>query len=148
MRALIGAALVLFSIYSLVRPKLPTVEGGKFADGVIGAISGFVGGSTGLAGIPVVVWSTLRGWSKDEQRAVFQPVAITIFAMVLLWFTGSGMVTAATVWLFVLGLPAVLLGMWLGLKLYGKLNEATFRMVVLILLLISGLTLLPSAFMN
>jgi len=148
MRAFIGAALVLFSIYSLVRPKLPNVEGGKFADGVIGAISGFVGGSTGLAGIPVVVWSTLRGWSKDEQRAVFQPVAITIFAMVLLWFTGSGMVTAATVWLFVLGLPAVLLGMWLGLKLYGKLNEATFRIVVLILLLISGLTLLPSAFMT
>jgi len=105
-------------------------------------------GSTGLAGIPVVVWSTLRGWSKDEQRAVFQPVAITIFAMVLLWFTGRGMVTAATVWLFVLGLPAVLLGMWLGLKLYGKLNEATFRIIVLILLLISGLTLLPSAFMT
>jgi len=148
MRAFIGVALVLFSIYSLVRPKLPTVGGGKFADGVIGAISGFVGGSTGLAGIPVVVWSTLRGWSKDEQRAVFQPVAITIFAMVLLWFTGSGMVTAATVWLFVLGLPAVLLGMWLGLKLYGKLNESTFRIVVLILLLISGLTLLPSAFMT
>jgi len=148
MRAFIGVALVLFSIYSLVRPKLPTVGGGTFADGVIGAISGFVGGSTGLAGIPVVVWSTLRGWSKDEQRAVFQPVAITIFAMVLLWFTGSGMVTAATVWLFVLGLPAVLLGMWLGLKLYGKLNEATFRIIVLILLLISGLTLLPSAFMT
>ena len=79
---------------------------------------------------------------------MFQPVAITIFAMVLLWFTGSGMVTAATVWLFVLGLPAVLLGMWLGLKLYGKLNEATFRIIVLILLLISGLTLLPSAFMT
>jgi uncharacterized membrane protein YfcA len=148
MRAFIGAALVLFSICSLVRPKLPTVGGGKFAGGVVGAISGFVGGSTGLAGIPVVVWSTLRGWSKDEQRAVFQPVAITIFAMVLLWFTGRGMVTAATVWLFVLGLPAVLLGMWLGLKLYGKLNEATFRIVVLILLLISGLTLLPSAFMT
>ena len=131
-----------------MRPKLPTVEGGKFADGVIGAISGFVGGSTGLAGIPVVVWSTLRGWSKDEQRAVFQPVAITIFAMVLLLFTGRGMVTAATVRLFVLGLPAVLLGMWLGLKLYGKLNEATFRIIVLILLLISGLTLLPSAFLT
>jgi uncharacterized protein len=148
MRVFIGVALVLFSIYSLVRPKLPTVEGGKFADGVVGVISGFVGGSTGLAGIPVVVWSTLRGWSKDEQRAVFQPVAIAIFAMVLLWFTGSGMVTAETVRLFVLGLPAVLLGMWLGLKLYGKLNEATFRTVVLILLLISGLILLPSAFMT
>ena len=52
-------------------------------------------------------------------------------------------------WIFIIeALPAVLLGMWLGLNLYGKLNEATFRIVVLILLLISGLTLLPSAFMT
>ena len=144
MRAFVGVALVLFSIYSLARPKLPTVKGGKYADGIVGGVSGFVGGSTGLAGIPVVIWSTLRGWSKDEQRAVFQPVAIAIFAMVLVWFAGSGMVTAETVRLFVIGLPAVLLGMWLGLRLYGKLNEAAFRTVVLVLLLISGLSLLPS----
>ena len=148
MRAFIGVALVFFSLYSLARPKLPTVKGGKFADGVVGVVSGFVEGSTGLAGIPVVIWSTLRGWSKDEQRAVFQPVAITIFAMVLLWFAGSGMLTAETVRMFVIGLPAVLLGMWLGLKLYGTLNEATFRTVVLVLLLISGLSLLPSVMMT
>ena len=61
---------------------------------------------------------------------------------------GSGMVTAETVQLFVIGLPAVLLGMWLGLRLYGKLNEAAFRTVVLVLLLISGLSLLPSAIMS
>lgn len=148
MRAFVGVALVLFSIYSLARPKLPTVKGGKYADGIVGGVSGFVGGSTGLAGIPVVIWSTLRGWSKDEQRAVFQPVAIAIFAMVLVWFAGSGMVTTETVRLFVIGLPAVLLGMWLGLRLYGKLNEAAFRTVVLVLLLISGLSLLPSLVMG
>ena len=26
----------------------------------------------GFPGILVVVWCSLRGWSKDEQRAVFQ----------------------------------------------------------------------------
>jgi uncharacterized membrane protein YfcA len=145
MRSLIGLALVLFSIYSLARPKLPTVSGGPIADGVVGVISGILGGSTGLAGIAVIVWSTLRGWSKDEQRAVFQPVAISIFAMTLVWFGGSGMVTIETLRLFAIGLPAVLLGTWLGLKLYGKFSEATFRTVVLVLLLISGLTLLPSS---
>ena len=48
--------------------------------------------------------------------------------------------------LFLLGLPAVLLGTWLGLRLYGTLDEARFRTVVLVLLLISELTLLPSHF--
>ena len=50
MRSFIGVGLVLFSVYSLVRPKLPIVRGSRLADGIAGAISGFVGGSTGLAG--------------------------------------------------------------------------------------------------
>ena len=98
---------------------------------------------TGLAGIPVIIWSTLRGWSKDEQRAVFQPVVVGIFLMTLVWFGGSQMLKPDTLRLFAIGLPAVLLGTWLGLKLYGKLDEMTFRRVVLVLLLTSGLTLLP-----
>jgi hypothetical protein len=38
----------------------------------------------------------------------------------------------------------VLLGTWLGFRLYGKLDDQVFRTIVLVLLLISGLTLLPS----
>ena len=63
--------------------------------------------------------------------------------MTLIWFGGTGIVTPATLRLFWIGLPAAVLGTWLGLKLYGKLDEATFRIVVLVLLLASGLTLLP-----
>jgi uncharacterized protein len=101
-----------------------------------------------MAGLPIIVWATLRRWSKDEQRAVFQPVAIVIFVMTLAWFGGTGMVTTETLRLFAIGLPAVAIGTWLGLKLYGKLNEATFRVVVLVLLLLSGLTLLPLAWLR
>jgi hypothetical protein len=40
-------------------------------------------------------------------------------------------------------LPAVALGTWTGLKLFGRLNETAFRRVVLVLLLASGIALLP-----
>jgi uncharacterized membrane protein YfcA len=143
MRAFIGLALIVFSIYSLARPTLPAVGGGRLADGMTGIASGFFGGSTGLAGLPVIVWSTLRRWPKDEQRAVFQSVAVAIFALTLLWFGGTGKLTSDTIKLFIVGLPAALLGTWLGFRLYGRLNETMFRVVVLVLLLVSGLTLLP-----
>ena len=57
----------------LVRPRLavPTA-GGRAADGSIGFLGGVLGGTTGLGGILPTVWCTLRGWPKDEQRAVFQ----------------------------------------------------------------------------
>jgi len=146
LRASIGLLLVVFSVYSLARPKFHLRGGGRIGDGLVGLASGIVGASTGLAGLPVIIWSAVRGWSKDEQRAVFQPVVVAIFAMTLLWFGGAGMVTTDVVQLFFMGLPAALLGTWLGLKLYGTLDEARFRRIVLLLLLLSGTTLLPATF--
>jgi uncharacterized protein len=143
MRAFIGAALVVFSLYSLARPTLPPVKGGATADSIVGLLGGTFSGSTGLAGIPIIVWASLRRWSKDDQRAVFQPVVVAIFVMTLVWFGGTGVVTPETLRLFWIGFPAVVIGTWLGLKLHGRLDEATFRIVVLLLLLVSGLTLLP-----
>jgi uncharacterized membrane protein YfcA len=58
-----------------------------------------------------------------------------------LWLGGMGLVGAETLHLFVIGLPVLLAGTWVGLRLYARLDEAGFRKVVLILLLISGLSL-------
>jgi hypothetical protein len=44
--------------------------------------------------------------------------------------------------LYVYGLLPMGAGLLIGLKLYGHLNEATFRKVVLLLLLLSGLLLI------
>jgi uncharacterized membrane protein YfcA len=105
-------------------------------------LNGVLGGATGLAGILTTIWCGLRGWTKDQQRAVFQPVGVAIFAMSALWIGAKGAVSTETVKLFLLGLPVLLVGTWLGLKLYGHLNEAGFRKLVLVLLLASGIALL------
>ena len=81
-------------------------------------------------------------WPKDRQRAVFQPVGVATFAMSAAWLGGQGTIPRDVMWLFVLGLPAVLAGTWAGLKLYGWLDEAQFRRLVLVLLTASGVVLL------
>jgi uncharacterized membrane protein YfcA len=142
-KAGIGVFLVLYSLYALLRPSLPPVtQGGAAADAAVGFANGVLGGITGLAGILVTIWSGLRGWPKDQQRAVFQPVAVAIFAMSALWLGVKGAVSADTIRLFLFGLPALLAGTWLGIKLYGRLDEAAFRKVVLVLLLASGVALM------
>lgn len=142
MRTGIGLFLIAFSLYSLLKPALPQLKGErKLADGGIGVLSGVIGGATGLAGVLPTIWSTLRGWPKDEQRAVFQPVAVALFLIGAAWLGGTGTVDRASLNLFLIGLPVVLLGTWLGLKLYGRLDEAAFRKVVLIVVLLSGVAL-------
>jgi uncharacterized protein len=150
LRVGIGVFLIFFSLYSLARPQFrPVSAGGRLADGGVGVLSGVLGGATGFGGILPTIWSNIRGWPKDEQRAVFQPTGVAIFLGTALCLGGAGTVTADTIRLFFIGLPALLLGSWLGLKLYGRLDEAGFRRVVLALLLVSGLALIaPLAIMR
>ena len=145
LRMAVGMLLILFSLYNLVRPKLPVLKAaGQAADGGIGILNGLLGGATGLGGILPTIWSGLRGWSRDEQRAMFQPTAVATFLMTILCLGGLGVITRESTWLFVAGLPALVAGTWLGWTFYGRLDEASFRKVVLALLLISGLTLVIS----
>jgi hypothetical protein len=143
LRVATGVFLIVYALYGLLRPTLPQFKQSAAAtDAAVAVVGGTLAGATGFAGILVTIWSGLRGWTKDEQRAVFQPNGIATFVMIALWLGGAGMVATDTLWLFALGLPAVLAGTWTGLKLYGRLDESGFRRVVLVLLLVSGATLL------
>jgi uncharacterized membrane protein YfcA len=110
-------------------------------DGGIGFANGVLCGLTGLPGFIITVWCQMRGWTKDAQRAVFQPVMLAAIVMTVISLTAAGAVTAEIVRLYLFGLPAMLGGLWLGFRLYGKLDDAAFRKVVLILLLAAGLAL-------
>lgn len=144
MRGILGVFLIVFCTYYLAKPDLGRARSWPLLDGAVGICGGIIGALTGLAGIVVNIWTTMQGLPKDEQRAVFQPTAMILFILTLAWFSGAGIIPPDTGRLFLIGLPLVLLGTWLGLTLYGLLDEAGFRRLVLWLLFLSGLTLLPS----
>jgi uncharacterized membrane protein YfcA len=141
-RVAVGIFLMLYSAYAFFRPTLKFASGGRAGDATVGFLNGVLGGLAGLAGILVTIWCGLRGWPKETQRTIFQPVAVAIFLMSALWLGAKGTVTAETIKFFVTGLPCLAAGTWLGLKLFGRIDEATFRKIVLALLFLSGATLL------
>ena len=138
----IGVLLVVFSLYGLFRPVIKPVQGSIPREFSVGVANGLIGGLTGLGGIAVTVWSQLCGGAKDAQRAIFQPVMFATFLMSAIWLGIAGAFTAGTMKLYVLALPALCAGIWLGFKLYGKLDDAAFRKIILGLLLIAGLSLI------
>ena len=131
-----------------LRPRQAGVQAApgrrRTTDGGVGFLNGVLGGLTGLPGFIITVWCQMRGWTKDEQRAVFQPVILAGMMMIAISLSVAGAITTDTLKLYVLGLPALLAGLWLGFKCYGKLDDATFRKVVLVLLLCSGLALIAA----
>jgi hypothetical protein len=142
LRLSIGILLVIYSLYSLVRPAIKPVQGGVPADFGIGVANGLIGGLTGLGGIAVTVWCQLRGGQKDAQRAIFQPVLFATFVMSAISFGVARAFTLDTFKLYALALPVLIAGIWSGFGLYGKLDDAAFRKIILLLLLVSGIALI------
>jgi uncharacterized protein len=144
LRGGVGVLLVIYSIYGLAKPAFKPRQVGAAADGSIGFVNGLLGGLTGLPGFIITIWCQMRGWTKDEQRAVFQPVILAAMVVIAISLSVTGAITKDTLQLYMLGLPVLLAGLWLGFKFYGKLDDATFRKVVLLLLLCSGLALIAA----
>jgi uncharacterized protein len=142
LRSGVGLLLVLYSVYGLAQPAFKPLRAGVAADSGTGFLNGMLCGLTGLPGFIITIWCQLRGWTKDVQRAVFQPVMLAAIVVTAISLSFTGAVTAETVKLYVLGLPALLAGLWLGFKLYGRLDDAAFRKLVPLLLLASGLALI------
>jgi uncharacterized protein len=141
-RFAIGVLLLAYSLYSLIRPAFKPPKPSFPADLGVGVINGLIGGLTGLGGVAVTVWCQLRGGKKDELRAVFQPVLFAIFVMTTISFAIVGTFTIETLKLYAFALPVLVAGIWSGFGLYGKLDDAAFRKVILVLLLASGVALI------
>ena len=92
----------------------------------VGILNGMLGGLTGLGGVISTIWCQLGGGTKDAQRALFQPVLFITMTMTTATFAASGQLFRIDLvrLLFREGLPDLLLGLWAGVTLYGKLDDA------------------------
>jgi uncharacterized protein len=142
LRSGVGVLLLIYGTYGLARPDFRPLSSNTQIDTSIGFGNGILAGLTGLPGFVITVWCQLRGWPKDVQRTVFQPVLLAAFVMNVVSLGFAGAITKDILRLYVIGLPAMVAGLWIGFKLYGKLNDATFRKVILVLLLIAGVGLI------
>ena len=112
LRTGVGVLLVAYGAYGLMQPAFKPVPANVAADTGVGFANGVLAGMTGLPGFIITVWCQLRGWSKDFQRAVFQPVlfgAVLMNRVVSLAFVDA--ITAHILRLYLIGLPAMMVGL-------------------------------------
>lgn len=121
--------------------RLPPRPGWRIEAG-IGAVTGFLGGLTGVWGPTTVAMLTALQTPKREQVRV-QGVIYGLGAVALAgahW--GSGVLNAQTLPLSLMLVPPALLGVWLGFQVQDRINQVLFRRLTLIVLLLAGLNLL------
>lgn len=138
----IGVVLIAYPLFTLAGRTPPSINGARRStEGAIGLVAGLCGGFAGVSGPVLVVWSQLCRWSQQKARGVFQLINMAILSMAVVVYTGRGLVTGELLTLVAVCVPATLCGSWIGLRLYQRIDQASFRRVVLVLLLASGLGL-------
>jgi uncharacterized protein len=144
----LGLFLIIYSVLVLFKPDRLRIRLSGWKPAVaVGAAGGIVGGFSAFPGSIPVIYMGLRGLSKTETRNVTQPYILTLqlISLSILALTRSSIFNMQFWLLWALTLPAVLLGTSTGLTLYQRFSEVNFRRAVLILLMVSGVSLLSKA---
>lgn len=135
----LGLILLVFCPLMLLADRLPPVTaGGRWADGLVGAIGGVMGGLGGFTGVVPSLWTTLRRYDKDLQRGVLQNFNLATLAATMAMYVASGRVGQQHLAAMAVVLPALIIPSVLGARVYKGLSPLAFRRVVLLLLTASG----------
>lgn len=103
-----GFGLLLMVFPAMLYPQRTPMAwkfGGRLADSAIGFAGGILGGLAGLSGPIPILWASIRGWSKDERRGIFQVFNWTILLTALCLQIGAGMVKTDVIWIALVTLP-------------------------------------------
>ena len=109
---------------------------------IAGLAAGFLGGSIGAAGPPVVIYTSLQPWAKHKIKSTMVGFFFMIGLGIIVIHLFSGIITP-TVWRYwSICLGPLGLGVILGIRLYSRSNVTVYQRVVMLLLAFLGLLLL------
>lgn len=147
LKIIIGLIITITAFAMLKNFKIKIKNQG-ISYGIVGLLSGFLNGSTGLSGPPVVLFLTNQNTDKDVFRAnlTFYGIATNIFAIIL--FIAEGIINTSVINFTILYLPALIIGVFGGIILSAKINETLFKKLTIYLIAFLGLYTAISAILK
>ena len=132
-QAVLGAVLVAYALYGLLC-KLPIGKwSGRWAY-LFGFLAGGLGGAISASGPPVIVYTSLQAWTKDQIKVTLQGFFVVSGLLIGVFHAAGGLTTRRVILLFLVTVPTLLAGTWAGSLLYGTFREEDYRRVMLVLL--------------
>lgn len=138
---ILGIVLIAYSLYAWFTPQLPELKHPVWKY-VFGFASGLLAGAYNVGGPPAVVYATGRGWKPAEFRSNLQALFVIENVVVVAGHAYNGSYTSEVLNYLWYAIPALALGIVVGLALASRIPDALFRKLVLILLIVLGIRLM------
>jgi hypothetical protein len=138
-----GGLITAYAAYALFRPALGHVPAihHQSRSLLIGFGGGLIGGLTAMPGALPTIWCDMHGMPKDQQRGLVQPFIAAMQVSALLLMLSRHELPSNILIDLAVSVPPLAAGTMLGILMFRRINEAAFRRIILIMLLISGLSL-------
>jgi hypothetical protein len=140
----LAAVIILFSVYSLVKPGRLKLKSERPA-AAFGFAAGILGAAYNTNGPPVIFYGALRDWNPESFRATLQGYFLPTGGAILIGQGLAGLWTKPVVMTYLYNLPFILMAVIAGTKLSRKIPSGKFNRYVYGLMLSLGIVLLIKA---
>ncbi|MFZ5759699.1 MAG: sulfite exporter TauE/SafE family protein [Thermodesulfobacteriota bacterium] len=143
-KLLLGLMIVGYALYNLLLTPAPRPIRPVWAY-VAGFFTGVIGSAFSAGGPPVIIYTTLTGWSKDDIKATLSVFFFTTGVAAVVAHALSGLTTLTVLRYHALSAAFVLLGVWAGSLCYGRIKRESYLRIILSLLVVMGGMMIVSA---
>ncbi|MCB1742657.1 MAG: sulfite exporter TauE/SafE family protein [Gammaproteobacteria bacterium] len=140
LRRMLGGFVLCFSVYQLI--TLPRFEASRLVALPLGFLGGLVGTLFGTGGPFFIIFFGVRGLDRQSLRASFACWFLIDGLFRLAGYLYFGYFNGAMVTRLAAAVPVMLLGLYVGGRIHARLSEVTFKRLISVLLIASGLILL------
>ncbi|WP_161879375.1 sulfite exporter TauE/SafE family protein [Alkalibacterium sp. MB6] len=140
---ILGLLLMVYAMYSLYGPKTHHEQlkhrfrNTRYAL-PFGFVSGMLGSAYNMNGTPIVIYATIRDWDPKSFKGNVQSHFILSSSFILVSHFLSGFWTKEVGVYFIFSIPGVLLAIYLGNVIYGKIKVDKFKTMIFYLIFLLG----------
>ena len=140
---LVGALVVLFSLSSYVNPELRLPARFERGLGVVaGAFGGFMGGVSALFGPPIILYLTSLRLDRETFVGVISSIYLCSAVGLVIVFGSIGVMSRTELVESIIASVPLMIGVWVGQRYRGRIREAVFRKLLLVVVLGVGIRLI------
>jgi uncharacterized membrane protein YfcA len=138
---ILGIVIFLFVFFSFVKIIKPTGISDNWGY-LFGLISGLLGGAFNTNGPPVVIYFYLQGIEKERLKASIAGYFLFTLSLIVISHFVAGIGSKHVYVMFLEAFPIVLLGAFLGNKLFKRIPTELYNKVILFLLGLISISLI------
>ena len=138
LKIVFGIIVLFFSVLLFFKKAIP-IKNEKIGYAVTGSLSGFLSGSLAIGGPPAVIFLSNQGIEKNVFRANLTFFLLILNSLSIGTHVVNGLLDSVIFGRILYLIPSLLIGVFLGIMLSKKVNEAVFKRITLILLFFTGL---------